>query len=398
MFFYVVLGTFVALILFVALGIRIFKEFERGVIFRLGKYVGTRGPGIQFVVPVIETVEERVSLRILTLDVPPQEVITSDNVTVEVNAVIYFRVKDSKKAVIQVADYYRATSEMAQTTLRSIVGQEELDSLLMERDRLNQKLQQIIDEETNPWGIKVTGVEIKNIEIPDSMQRAMARQAEAERERRAKVITAKGEYQASEKLNQAAQIIEQTDVAIQLRFLQTLNDVSTENNTILTFPLPINLLRGNSGLIGGGGASSNNPSNQTSGSSFSEDENQTAVENADQSDRDASDSSTSNQNKKTQLKQWLKENPSYLPSSDKDDNQEIDQNKLEEIVETILEWENMIETSGKDWFYMEDQEENGPVSWEEISRLGEDDTSMMIGHSSSEYWIPFHAIRILRSR
>lgn len=233
-----VLGILALLIIFVVWGIKIFKEYERGVILRLGEYVGTRGPGLSWVWPIIEKYE-RVNLRIITMDVPPQDVMTIDNVPVEVSAVVYFRVEDPEDSVIQVNNYYLATSEIGQTTLRSVIGQAELDELLSERDRINQKLQQIIDEQTDPWGVKVTAVEVKNVELPQNMQRAMARQAEAERERRAKIIAAEGEHQASEKINQAAHVIGQTETGIQLRYLQTLVDISNEDTTTIAFPIPI---------------------------------------------------------------------------------------------------------------------------------------------------------------
>ncbi len=236
------------LILLLLSGVNIIKEYERGVIFRLGRLVGARGPGLIYVIPVFETIE-KISLRIITLDVPAQEVMTSDNVPVEVNAVVYFRVKSPEDAVIQVNNYYKATSQIAQTTLRSVVGQAELDQLLSEREHINQKLQEIIDEETDPWGVKVTAVEVKNVELPQSMQRAIARQAEAERERRAKVIAAKGEYQASEKLNQAAEVIGQTEIGIQLRYLQTLTEISSEQTTTIVFPLPVDTLNQLSNLV-----------------------------------------------------------------------------------------------------------------------------------------------------
>lgn len=240
-YIYVVGAVLTMTFLFLVSGIRIIKEYERGVIFRLGRYVGTRGPGLVFVIPVIE-VMERVSLRIITLDVPVQEIMTYDNVPVEVNAVVYYRIRNPEDAIIQVNDYHMATSQIAQTTLRSVLGQAELDELLAEREKINQELQSIIDEETNPWGIKVSSVEVKNVELPQSMQRAMARQAEAERERRAKVIAAEGESQAAAKLNEAAQVIGQTSTGIQLRFLQTLTDISSEGTNTVVFPLPIDML------------------------------------------------------------------------------------------------------------------------------------------------------------
>ena len=223
-------------------GLRVLKEFERGVIFRLGRLVGTRGPGITFIIPGIEKME-RVDLRTVTMDVPPQDVITKDNVSVKVNAVLYFRVVDPSRAIVEVADYLFATSQLAQTTLRSVCGQRELDELLSERDEINQQIQQILDSQTDPWGIKVSTVEIKHIDLPQEMQRAMARQAEAERERRAKVINAEGEFQAAQRLAEASHIIAAHPAALQLRFLQTLSEVATEHHSTTVFPLPIELLK-----------------------------------------------------------------------------------------------------------------------------------------------------------
>ena len=223
-------------------GLKVLKEFERGVVFRLGRLVGARGPGVIYVVPVLERIE-RVDLRTVTMDVPPQDVITKDNVSVKVNAVLYFRVVDPQRAIVEVADYLFATSQLAQTTLRSVCGQRELDELLAERDEINQHIQQILDTQTDPWGIKVTTVEIKHIDLPQEMQRAMARQAEAERERRAKVINAEGEFQAAQKLAEASEIISAHPIALQLRFLQTLGEVATEHNSTTLFPLPMELLK-----------------------------------------------------------------------------------------------------------------------------------------------------------
>jgi len=237
--------TIAAIILFLLLNwIKVLKEYERGVIFRLGRVLAQpKGPGLIFVLYPIDKMV-KVSLRLIVLDVPPQDVITKDNVSVKVNAVVYCRVLDPKKAVIEVQDYLYATSQLSQTTLRSVLGQVELDELLSERDKLNQKLQEIIDEHTDPWGIKVSMVEIKYVDLPQEMQRAMARQAEAERERRAKVIHADGELQASEKLFQAAETISQNPTTIQLRYLQTLMDISADNSSTIIFPLPIELLKG----------------------------------------------------------------------------------------------------------------------------------------------------------
>jgi regulator of protease activity HflC (stomatin/prohibitin superfamily) len=222
-------------------GIKIFKEFERGVVFRLGRLVGARGPGITYVIPLIEQFQ-RVDLRTVTMDVPPQDVITRDNVSVKVSAVIYFRVLDPQRAVVEVVDYLFATSQLAQTTLRSVCGQRELDELLAERDRVNQNLQEILDKETDIWGIKVVTVEVKHIDLPQEMQRAMARQAEAERDRRAKVINAEGEFQAAQRLAEASAIIRDHPIALQLRYFQTLVDVAAEHQSTTVFPLPIDML------------------------------------------------------------------------------------------------------------------------------------------------------------
>ena len=221
--------------------VRVLFEYERGVVFRLGKLTRARGPGLIFLVPFGIDRLRKMDLRIVALDIDPQDTITKDNVSVRVNAVVYFRVSDPTKAVIEIEDYYFATSQLAQTTLRSVIGQSELDELLAERDRINEVVRVIIDGGTDPWGIEVTGVEIKDIDLPQEMKRAMAKQAEAERERRAKVINAEGEYQASTKLVQAAEIIEQFPVAMQLRFLQTVTEVAVENNSTTLFPIPIDL-------------------------------------------------------------------------------------------------------------------------------------------------------------
>ena len=222
--------------------IRIAKEYERGVIFRLGRVIGTKGPGLFLLIPVVDRMV-KIDLRIVTMSVPPQEVITRDNVPVRVNAVLFFRVIDARNAVVTVENFIMATSQIAQTTLRSTLGQADLDHLLAERDKINQQLQQIIDEQTAPWGIKVTTVEVKDVEIPQTMQRAMARQAEAERERRAKIIAAEGEFQASEKLASAANIISAEPIALQLRFLQTLVEVASEHNSTTILPVPIDLIK-----------------------------------------------------------------------------------------------------------------------------------------------------------
>ncbi len=222
-------------------GVRVLFEYERGVVFRLGKLTRAKGPGIVFLVPFGIDRLRKMDLRIVALDIAPQDTITKDNVSVRVNAVVYFRVADPTKAVIEIEDYYFATSQLAQTTLRSVIGQSELDELLAERERINEVVRGIIDQGTDPWGIDVTGVEIKDIDLPQEMKRAMAKQAEAERERRAKVINAEGEYQASTKLVAAAEIIEQFPVAMQLRFLQTVTEVAVENNSTTLFPIPIDL-------------------------------------------------------------------------------------------------------------------------------------------------------------
>ncbi|MGH3736465.1 MAG: slipin family protein [Micromonosporaceae bacterium] len=239
------LGLIFALVLAVALfiaAVRVFPEYERGVIFRLGRVIGAKGPGLFFIIPIVDRVW-RVSLRTVTMDVPPQDVITKDNVTVRVNAVNYFNVVDPVKSVVAIENHIVGTSQIAQTTLRSILGQVDLDELLIKRDEINQRLQRIIDNQTDPWGVKVTVVEIKHVELPDSMRRAMARQAEAERERRGKVIHAEGEFQAAEKLSQAAAVLQRNPAALQLRILSTMAEVATERTSTLIFPVPIELLR-----------------------------------------------------------------------------------------------------------------------------------------------------------
>lgn len=229
-------------IIILASMIRVLREYERGVIFRLGRYVGVKGPGLILLIPFIDKMV-KVSLRTVVLDVPPQDVITKDNVSVKVNAVVYFRVVYPEKAVIEVENYLYATEQIAQTTLRSILGEAELDELLSAREKLNHKLQQIIDEQTDPWGIKVSAVEIKHVDLPQDMQRAMARQAEAERERRAKIINAEGEYQASKKLAEAAAVLAENPITIQLRYLQTLSEISTENASTIVFPVPVEFFK-----------------------------------------------------------------------------------------------------------------------------------------------------------
>jgi len=237
--FWFLLVIFILIILSSA--IKVCREYERGVIFRLGRFVGVKGPGIFFIIPGVDKMV-KVSLRTVVMDVPPQDVITKDNVSISVNAVVYFRVFSPEKAVIQVEDYLYATSQLAQTTLRSVVGQAELDEILAERDKINQQLQSILDKHTDPWGIKVTLVEIKHIDLPQEMQRAMAKQAEAERERRAKIINAEGEFQAAKKLVEAATLMEDHPYALQLRYLQTLREVAAERNSTTLFPVPIDLI------------------------------------------------------------------------------------------------------------------------------------------------------------
>jgi regulator of protease activity HflC (stomatin/prohibitin superfamily) len=230
-----------AILVLAGSAIKIVQEYERGVIFRLGRLVGVRGPGPILIIPLFERMN-KVDLRVVTLDVPAQEAITKDNVTVKVNAVAYYRIVIPEDAIVQVEDYRRATFQIAQTTLRSVLGQSDLDELLSHRERINHKLQQIIDEATEPWGIKVSLVEVKDVELPATMQRAMARQAEAEREKRAKIIHAEGEYQAAEKLAQAATIISNSPGAMQLRYLQTLTEIGVDQNTTTIFPVPMDLL------------------------------------------------------------------------------------------------------------------------------------------------------------
>jgi regulator of protease activity HflC (stomatin/prohibitin superfamily) len=231
----------VVVIMFIASAVRILPEYERGVLFRLGRLAGVRGPGLFFIIPGIDRLV-RVSLRTVVFDVPPQDVITRDNVTVKVSAVVYFRVMIADKAIVEVENYLYATSQLSQTTLRSVLGQVELDELLSQRDKINKELQEILDRHTGPWGIKVSNVEVKNIDLPQEMQRAIAKQAEAERERRAKVIHAEGELQASEKLAQAAKVLAAEPTSIQLRFLQTLTEISAEKSSTTIFPVPVDLI------------------------------------------------------------------------------------------------------------------------------------------------------------
>ena len=240
----IVIGVVVVIIvlIIVPMAVKIVTEYERGVIFRLGRLVGARGPGLFLIIPFIDRMV-KVDLRVVTMDVPSQEVITKDNVTVRVNAVVYFRVVDPEASVVKVLDHIRATSQISQTTLRNVLGQSELDELLTQREKLNQMLQKIIDEHTDPWGVKVSTVEIKEVELAEEMKRSMAAQAEAERERRAKIIHAEGELQASEKLAQAAAVIGREPSAIQLRFLSTLTEIASEKNSTILFPIPIEFLR-----------------------------------------------------------------------------------------------------------------------------------------------------------
>jgi regulator of protease activity HflC (stomatin/prohibitin superfamily) len=230
-------------VLLLASAVRVLREYERGVVFRLGRLLGAKGPGLILLIPVIDKMV-RVDLRTITLNIPPQEVITRDNVPARVNAVAYFRVVEAIPSVVEVEDFLEATSQISQTTLRSTLGKADLDTLLSERERLNENLQQIVDEQTEPWGVKVAVVEIKDVELPGEMQRAMARQAEAERNRRARVINAEGEFQASERLFDAAEIIARNPAAIQLRYLQTLSDIGVNQNSTVVFPVPIDLLGG----------------------------------------------------------------------------------------------------------------------------------------------------------
>jgi regulator of protease activity HflC (stomatin/prohibitin superfamily) len=239
---YGMVAVVVLFVLFLANAIRILNEYERGVIFRLGRIIAAKGPGLIILIPILDKMQ-KVSLRMVTMDVPPQDVITRDNVSIKVSAVIYFRVMDPVKAIIAVENYLFATTQLAQTTLRSVCGQAELDELLAAREKINSELQEILDKHTEPWGVKVTVVELKNIDLPQEMQRAMARQAEAERDRRAKVINAEAEYQASRQLAEAAKVIQDFPVALQLRFLQTLNEVASENNSTTIFPVPIDLFK-----------------------------------------------------------------------------------------------------------------------------------------------------------
>ncbi len=230
------------ILILLPMSIKILREYERGVIFRFGRLKGAKGPGIFFIIPFVDKMI-KVDLRIVTLDVPPQEIITRDNVPVKVNAVAYFKVIDPEKSIVAIENFRTATLQIAQTTLRSILGQAELDDLLSRRDKINKELQIVIDEQTEPWGIKVLIVEIKDVELPQTIQRAFAKQAEAERERRAKIINAEGEFQASEKLSEAAKVLSEFPVSVQLRFLQTLREIATEQNSTIIFPFPIDLIQ-----------------------------------------------------------------------------------------------------------------------------------------------------------
>jgi regulator of protease activity HflC (stomatin/prohibitin superfamily) len=238
----IIIAVVVVLLILIPMTVKIVTEYERGVIFRLGRLVGAKGPGLFLIIPFIDRMI-KVDLRVVTMDVPSQEVITRDNVTVRVNAVVYFRVVDPEASVVKVLDHIRATSQISQTTLRNVLGQSELDELLTQREKLNQMLQRIIDEHTDPWGVKVSTVEIKEVELAEEMKRSMAAQAEAERERRAKIIHAEGEFQASEKLAQAANVIGKEPTAIQLRYLSTLTEIATERSNTILFPIPIDLFK-----------------------------------------------------------------------------------------------------------------------------------------------------------
>ncbi|MFQ5593786.1 MAG: slipin family protein [Anaerolineae bacterium] len=242
-----------AVLVLASAAIKIVQEYERGVIFRLGRLMGAKGPGLFFIIPIVDRMM-KVDLRVVTLDVPSQEAITRDNVTVKVNAVVYFRVIDPSASIVNVEDYRRATWQLAQTSLRNVIGQSELDELLAHREGVNTKLQQIIDEQTEPWGIKVSMVEVKDVELPPAMQRAMARQAEAEREKRGKIIHAEGEYQAAQRLLDAARLLQEAPAAIQLRYLQTLTEIGVEQNTTVVFPLPIDVIAGMMSAVSRDGA------------------------------------------------------------------------------------------------------------------------------------------------
>jgi regulator of protease activity HflC (stomatin/prohibitin superfamily) len=246
---FIVVPVILFLIILIVGAVKIVQEYERGVIFRLGRLQGAKGPGLFFIIPMVDRMV-KVDLRVVTLDIPTQEAITRDNVTVRVNAVAYYRVIDPSSAIVQVEDYNRATWQIAQTSLRSVLGQSDLDELLIHRDEINQKLQQIIDEQTEPWGIKVSIVEVKDVELPDSMKRAMARQAEAEREKRAKIIHAEGEFNAAQQLQDAAAVMSREPAALQLRYLQTLTEIAVEKNSTIIFPVPIDFLAAFTAMMG----------------------------------------------------------------------------------------------------------------------------------------------------
>ena len=237
-----IVAIVVAVFILLVVMLRVMKEYERAVVFRLGKFVGIKGPGLVIVLPVIDKIQ-KVPLRVVAMDVPPQDIITRDNVSVKVNAVVYFRVVDPQKSIIEVENYHYATSQLAQTTLRSVLGETSLDELLSDREDINNKLQDILDRMTDPWGIKVSTVEVKHVDLPDNMQRVMAKQAEAERDRRGKVIRANAEFEASKKLAEAADVISRHPVALQLRYLQTLSEIAVENNSTTVFPIPLELIK-----------------------------------------------------------------------------------------------------------------------------------------------------------
>ena len=240
---FIIIVAFMGFLILLNLIVRILKEYERGVVFRLGRLIGAKGPGIIFLIPFVDKLV-RVDLRIITYDIPPQDVITKDNVSIKVNAVLYFQVTDANRSIVSVANFFEATSQIAQTTLRSVLGQVELDELLADREKINAQLQKIIDEQTEPWGVKVSVVEVKNVDLPPDMVRAIAKQAEAERERRAKIIHAQGEFEAAQKLSEAAAVIATSPGTMQLRYLQTLTEVASEKNSTLIFPIPIDILEG----------------------------------------------------------------------------------------------------------------------------------------------------------
>ena len=236
------IGVVVVLLVVFMMAIKVLREYERAIVFRLGRAIGVKGPGLIILIPIIDQME-RVDLRTFTYDVPPQDIITKDNVSVKVNAVIYFRVVDPSRAILEVENFFQATNQLAQTKLRDVLGQLELDDLLSNRDEINDRLQMVLDEQTDPWGIKVSAVELKHVDLPPQMVRAMAKQAEAERERRAKVINADGEFQASAKLAEASKILDQTPIALQLRYLQTVTEIAAENNSTTVFPIPLEMFR-----------------------------------------------------------------------------------------------------------------------------------------------------------